>query len=806
MKQFYSFSLCLSLAFGMATAATPTVAIMKTKAHAEVKSTKLSAVNSQRTVLSQKEMAPGIVKRLVRDKEGYVYADMIKNGVVSKGRQNIRPVTKAPGGATFYEGFEGHVDELDWLPEGWTEVNTPENKPTEEMCRHNINNSWAGQDTGDGYWTAITPDGRKECWIHFTYKWNYKNDAGEEISGEAASQDEWLITPEITVGAADDLYFLAEADLGSVYYFDWDTMTYSRDIIDTDLEVLITTDNGENWTTLWKLSDDVCSRMSDSEMYDAMAELNYYTYNVSLSDYRGKTVKIAFRYINDLSVGWGNSMAVDAVTVAAPMPEAFYQLPAGTLYAGVSDGLHAYTESYALIPAYTEISWTAESNAYTEKNSWAFYNVASEEMNDVVEGKTVSVTYPWSQGVAYPYPVLTASNGNGTDAYSFDRDDEEKGGLFVGGKVPAIADEVVYLGNYDYQHKRLVAPHFGNYVDYCFGTCSPNTWGEGIEQIGFGELFMAPAAPLTVEDVMVTLGEFEAEDDAVLTLEIYTVDDYGTVSESPVATSSVLGKDIDGWGFYNVFFRLEQPYEMTGMTLIMVKGYDDAKVKTLAACAQSMHNDAYHNSAYMMFKMPNGALSLYPASEALQDYSSALYISLNGTFHVLKLDEEIIELSEETGSVEVTASATNAPENWWIVNKDDNDARLPLVAEGTAYDWLTVTPVTKEDGSYAVRFTASATEKQRSKTVYLSNGGAEARIRVKQAATTGINSIASDKFAVSVSGDILSVNGAAEDAVVDIYSAEGYRVYSGINNVDIAGFAKGLYIVCCDGKTAKYVK
>ena len=88
----------------------------------------------------------------------------------------------------------------------------------------------------------------------------------------------------------------------------------------------------------------------------------------------------------------------------------------------------------------------------------------------------------------------------------------------------------------------------------------------------------------------------------------------------------------------------------------------------------------------------------------------------------------------------------------------------------------------------------------------MSHGGAEARIRVKQAATTGINSIASDKFAVSVSGDILSVNGAAEDAVVDIYSAEGYRVYSGINNVDIAGFAKGLYIVCCDGKTAKYVK
>ena len=103
---------------------------------------------------------------------------------------------KAPANATFYEGFEGHAGELDWLPEGWTEINTPENKPT-SMCSHNINNSWSGQDTGDGYWTAITTDGVKECWIHFTYNWSYKNSEGEKVEGAKAPQDEWLITPEL---------------------------------------------------------------------------------------------------------------------------------------------------------------------------------------------------------------------------------------------------------------------------------------------------------------------------------------------------------------------------------------------------------------------------------------------------------------------------------------------------------------------------------------------------------------------------------------------------------------------------------
>ncbi|WP_290069586.1 hypothetical protein, partial [Muribaculum intestinale] len=167
MKQSKSLMMLLSLSSAVVVSAT--VPVTPIESHPELRSTQISNLSVERTVLSEKEMAPGIVQRVVRDREGHIYKDMVKHGKVSAGRQNIRKVFKAPANATFYEGFEGHAGELDWLPEGWTEINTPENKPTLEMCSHNINNSWSGQDTGDGYWTAITTDGVKECWIHFTY-------------------------------------------------------------------------------------------------------------------------------------------------------------------------------------------------------------------------------------------------------------------------------------------------------------------------------------------------------------------------------------------------------------------------------------------------------------------------------------------------------------------------------------------------------------------------------------------------------------------------------------------------------------
>lgn len=784
--------------------------ITRSDAAPEKRSQSLSTVNEQRTVLARKQLADGVTKRVVRDARGRIFCDMVRGGKVSKAPGRVKVPMRAPADASFYEGFEGHNGELDWLPEGWTEINTPANTPTMEMCQHNINNSWCGQDTGDGYWTGITSDGVKEAWVHFTYNWSYKNGEGETISGQASPQDEWLISPQFTVGQGHDLFFLLEFDYGAAYGYDWDTMAYDRSEVECDMEVLVSEDNGANWTSLWKVTDDVCSQMTDSQMYDVMAELGYSNYNVSLARYYGKNVKLAFRYTNASKGGLcGNSAAVDGITVAAPAAVAEYNIPEGNLLVGMSDGLTVYPDSRALMPAYTDITWTAGSNIYTSANQWTFYDADGSVGRIINDGEAV-VNYPYSEGQLVKWPMLTASNATNSDIFSYDGKDEQQGGIFFGGKVPDFVwesgSEEMYVGNYDYKHKGLITPYLDT-TDYVYGTHTAGGWGTGITQTKFGNLFMAPPAPLTVTDVLLTLGEYDADADAEFLLEIFPVDDRGTVAETPAATAKVKGSDISGFGFYPVKFTLSEPYVMTGNTLMMISGYaNNPKVRTFAACAQSVHNDAAHNYCYMIYDI-NGESVFYSAAEALQDYSSALMLSLNGTYHFVTLvdeNQQIMQLDATTGTAEVDFKASNAPENWWV---EDGENRIPLVAEGATYDWLKVFPVTREDGSYAVRFSAQPSQAQRSKTVVVANDGGNVRLRVRQsAAPVGIDGIAADDLNMRVSGNILTVSGLADDTLVEIYATSGLRVLAGDRTLNISALPAGVYLVKAANKVFRLRK
>lgn len=774
MKKFYSTALCLALASSGVAFAQSVVAVRGAEAQTVRKSAAMHKASADRMVIAEKPLAKGVSTRIVRDADGFVYRTVVKNGVESSRSRSLKKPRRAAAANTFFEGFEGHQGELDWIPDGWTEINTDGNKCTPEMAKHNINNSWSVQDTGDGYWTDITSDGVKECWIHFTYNWSYTDDQGEKVSGEAAPQDEWLITPSISVKQGDGLFFLMEFDLGAVWAFSWDDMSYDREDLENDMEVLISTDDGANWTSLWKVSEDVCADMTDQQMYDAMAELKYASYSIPLTDYYGKDVKIAFRYTNVSKGGFsGNSAAVDAVTVGAPSPEAFYNLPYGTLLAGVSADLHAYTESYALFPAYESITWNAASNSYTEKNSWEFYDVETEDFGPAQEADEASIEYPYSSGKAFPFPKLTASNANSSDTFFFGQGDEEQGGMIFGGSIPDITeDEPVYVGNYDYPHKRLVITNLGDDA-YCYGTAPADTWGDGVVQESFGNLFYAPEAPFTVTDVIMTLGEYDADPDAEFTLDIYTADDTGQLTDKPVATAKLKGSDITGLGFYNAKFHLEEPYTLDSTTLMLISGFADTdKVRTFAGCAQGMSNDEAHNYAYMMFRFDNGTKQLYSASEALQDYSSALILSLQGTFHVMHSESEIVDLDTQTNSVDVPLTVTGTPDLWYIVADEE---KIPVAQEGTDHEWLKVTPVDNGDGKYSVRFSAEPNADDRAMTLYMANGGNPMRIRVRQTGTNGIAAVTSGKGTIHAADGVITVAG-YEGQTVTVVNAAGVGV------------------------------
>lgn len=109
--------------------------------------------------------------------------------------------------------------------------------------------------------------------------------------------------------------------------------------------------------------------------------------------------------------------------------------------------------------------------------------------------------------------------------------------------------------------------------------------------------------------------------------------------------------------------------------------------------------------------------------------------------------------------------------------------------------------MTREDGSYAVRFSAQPSQAQRSKTVVVANDGGNVRLRVRQAAApVGIDGIAADDLNMRVSGNILTVNGLADGTLVEIYATSGLRVFAGNNNLNISALPAGVYLVKAGNK------
>lgn len=267
------------------------------------------------TVLESVEMAGGHTVQVVRDAKGRVYKRTLRPDASVNHIAIDRSARKAPQRAaterTFYEGFEGYQDGygLNWIPEGWSKINTEAHTPTEEQLAHNINNSWYVYFSSDFY-QQMTTDGLSEAFIHFGYNGNH--------GATDAAQDEWLVSPEITLGDNETLSFMLQCDYSTVYTWNWNTMKFDdRSVVDNTMKVMITTDGGQNWTCLWDLEADVVRNISDRDCYYTYGDMMYHDFSLSLGDYAGKTVKIAFRY--ERLAGWvGNSMMVDGVVVEHP--------------------------------------------------------------------------------------------------------------------------------------------------------------------------------------------------------------------------------------------------------------------------------------------------------------------------------------------------------------------------------------------------------------------------------------------------------------------------------------------------------
>lgn len=770
-------------------------------------------------VLDQEEVAPGMVKRTVRDSYGRVYRDLVRDGVAPEvpaiGASSLRRGAEYPN-ASLYEAFEGWDEvDRDWIPVGWTEINTPGNIPTDYMKSIWVNNTWRTFYAGDGYWTAISKNGGNECFIHFTYTGSYMDADGNEVPLKASPQDEWLISPYFTLKEHHKLFFEVEADLSSVYEYDYQTRKWDFSSPVCDMEVLARVQGDENWVSVWKLSANKVANMTEEELRSDFLKLRYFNESADLSQFSGKIIQIAFRHTNTSTAEHmvGNSMALDGILVDAPQAQAAYELPQGYLLGEFTKDFWAAGNSYLMMPAYRPVTWANASNTFSESYEWRVYSPQGDS-TAVVTTDALELTYPWSQGKVYPYPELTASNAFSSSKYSFDMNDEAKGGLVAGGSLPLLQEQAVSVSNVDYQHKGLITSYIdneGGVVSYVYGTHKAGAWGQGMKQLGVCAEFKEPSAGFDVDEMVVTLGALDADQDAELTLTVWEMDNYGYLSSTPMATATAKISDAfyeQDAKLYNLPFKFPAGFCYDRRILVELGGYaDNSKIRTLGVAAQYYHNDTpEQNTAYMRFQFDdNGDVynRVLAAKDVLKDYSNTLFFGMLGSFHFIHPEQDVVELCKDGGSVEVDVTADADPADWCVAK---GSQLLPLTAP-VDFDWFKVSLAA--DGQRKIRIEVQPTEELRQKNVTLAYKGARNKLTVKQNTNGGVSGLESVSTRVWAQGSEVTVSGAPAGSVVTVYTVDG-RVastaradYDGAARITVN--AKGVVIVSVAGKAFKLV-
>ncbi len=229
--------------------------------------------------------------------------------------------------------------------------------------------------------------------------------------------EEWLITPAFTPKEGMDLSFLVNLDPVYMYSLDninWNTMQYEGDKVEAyTLRVLVSEDNGDSWVTLKDYAKE--QRFLDMSYSEAAAygASLMKSETVSLADYVGKQIKIAFEYDGTD----GQLCGIDNVHVGYPSLDASYDFPPYTLFFGVDKSMQSYNSSIAFLPVYTPLTWTNSSIGNPEDTEYTWQYMGPDNEEGVSSDESLTLTYHTdhtsdfsSRNNWYMTPTLTASS------------------------------------------------------------------------------------------------------------------------------------------------------------------------------------------------------------------------------------------------------------------------------------------------------------------------------------------------------------------------------------------------------------
>lgn len=774
-------------------------------------------------ILKTKSVGGGYVMQIVETKQGFRYKRLLdaNNRSLQKSDKRIlAQVSASQDGVAFSEDFESWQDSygLDWIPEGWQEINAPDN--TTDLD-HNVNNTWYVYYSGGMGFLPMTPDGEKEAFIHFSYNRDDPNDPDKVIA--AVDQDEWLITPLISVEEYQDLYFAMAYDYSSCYdsqYLDWSTMIYSQRVTVCNMEVLVQVEGSSEWECILNMEQDYASKMSDMEVFDK--GFSYENFKLELDKYVGKKIKIAFRYIRTGGDFCGNSVCLDAVKVATPATDALYQRPDGTFLVGTSRDFYSASIPMIFGPAFAEVTWQNMSSQYATDFEWQYQTTEEGEVETTTE-RDLKVSYPFG---LVSVPTLQAKAvGSQTTSYKYSGVDGDRN--VVDGNVLAGGSPLFYfqnigatqLGAGEYDINLGLAALTAAEGSYYFGSGAYDIFYK--TNYGLGTVVSAPYSKYVIGSVWIPFYRLSADPDVVFTLSVYTKDEFGdwekmatsTCKMADVKQESVPG--IDPYIMEFTDFKMEgmelalSELEIDSEIMVEVEGFDQEGVKEYCPLNQGENSPVKQTGSFVLQKETFGQ-TVYKyrtnVSDLLVNYYCPFLINFDAFYSFIHADESVIYVNKEGGSKDVLI---DVPYEAAAVEVDDYTVPFP--------EWLSVE--VSDTDMPKVKLTATvaplpAGETERRFAFNVSVPGADPlKMEVVQTSESSVAGVSQQAVRVVRNGDSWQISYPQGYESVSVVNMSGLKLAdyqlseSGTFLVPASDFARGVYLlVFNNGDVIKVVK
>lgn len=607
---------------------------------------------------------------------------------------NVQPARKssavaadAASDAAFYESFEAwpmftadYELDFEWLPEGWT---------AKRNCSPLDNESWFPFMQYNYYYPAPA-----EGQYYFMIMYSSEH------------QDEWLITPDIEVGEGMDLtYYLYYQP---IFLFSMDNYDYYKDefigekVVTVTFQVLVQAEGDEDWTVIEDLADHY-KDYDAAELY-AATPTGLEKQTISLADYAGKKVKLAFRYVGTD----GDSMWLDAIRVGAtPLEDVSYSLPDNTFYWGWTNSFTSLTANVAQVPVYSPITFT---NTSGENASYVWeyvdpatgmeatsdnqvnlvlsyapdYTDEDTKLNNLYAPPTLIASVPGKASGEYTANCLIQAGGTAVmkdysgeytfNIFPFAFDQDDVSGITV--MDDKIGDPNIPV----FGHSKNTNEYWFNYTANGDPDANPETCFNHLE--GIANFYMPAEGETLVVNAVNVFGFGLIHSDAELKFSIYglAANEYG-ISADPadfkvVATKTVKGSEILSYygdltqkDYLCIPFNFDEPVVVAATEeypafFFMLEGFNSDAVEYFMPYQTIETPLTGMNLGYMMsyidFEVASGRPAyysvkalLYTDGDEVVRPESAFAFGLIADFPWLTCDTENVTIGVDEDSVEV---------------------------------------------------------------------------------------------------------------------------------------------------------